>query len=86
MCTLYFRYFRKSKRIANALIRLRVCADWSEHLLAANTTLLEISCHGSFVLLYLGRWKCYGNFHLKRINGIVCIANILPKQMKLNRV
>ena len=30
-----------------ALIRLRVCAGWSEPLLVAQTTLLEISCHGS---------------------------------------
>ena len=32
------------KRLAKALIRLCVCAGWSEHLLVANTTLLEISC------------------------------------------
>ena len=31
-----------------ALIRLRVCAGWSEALLVAHTTLLEISCHGSY--------------------------------------
>ena len=31
-----------------ALIRLRVCAGWSELLLVAHSTLLEISCHGSF--------------------------------------
>ena len=37
------------KRIAKALIRLRVCAGWSEPLLVAHTTLLEISCHGSNV-------------------------------------
>ena len=37
------------KRQAKALISLRVCAGWSEHLLVAHTTLLEISCHGSFV-------------------------------------
>ena len=36
--------------LANALIRLRVCAGWSEALLDAPTTLLEISCHGSYVL------------------------------------
>ena len=34
---------------AKALVRLRFCAGWSEHLLVAHTTLLEISCHGSFV-------------------------------------
>ena len=36
------------KRLAKTLIRLRVCAGWSEALLVAHTTLLEISCHGSF--------------------------------------
>ena len=34
-------------RLAKALIRLRVCAGWSECLLVADTTLLEISCDGS---------------------------------------
>ena len=38
----------KSHRIFKALIRLRVCADWSEPLLVAHTTLLEISCRGSY--------------------------------------
>ena len=36
------------KRLAKALIRLRVCAGWSEPLLVAHTTLLEISCTGSY--------------------------------------
>ena len=31
-------------RLAKTLIRLRVCAGWSEPLLIAHTTLLEISC------------------------------------------
>ena len=31
-----------------ALTRLRLCAGWSEPLLVAHSTLLEISCHGSF--------------------------------------
>ena len=35
------------KRQAKALIRLRVCAGWSEPLLVAHTTMLEISCRGS---------------------------------------
>ena len=34
------------KRLAKALISLRVCAGWSEPLLVAHTTLLEISCRG----------------------------------------
>ena len=33
------------KRQAMALIRLRVQASWSEPLLVAHFTLLEISCH-----------------------------------------
>ena len=32
---------------ARLMIRLRVLAGWSETLLVAHTTLLEISCHGS---------------------------------------
>ena len=45
---------------AKALIRLRVCAGWSEPLLVAQTTLLEISCHGLIVIQTLGaslRWQ-----------------------------
>ena len=38
------------KRLAKALIRLRVCAARSEPLLVAYTTLLEIPCHGSIIL------------------------------------
>ena len=38
------------KRLAKALIRLRVCTGWSEPLLVAHTTLLEISCRGSFII------------------------------------
>ena len=43
------------KRLAKALIRLRVCAGWSEPLLAAHISLLEISCHGSnmFATVYV---------------------------------
>ena len=33
-----------------ALIRLGECAGWSDPLLVAHTTLLEISCHGSFTV------------------------------------
>ena len=35
-----------------ALIRLRVCAGWSEPLLVAHTTLFEISCRGSVKAAY----------------------------------
>ena len=37
-------------RLAKALIRLRVCAGWFEALLVVHTTLLEISCRGSYAL------------------------------------
>ena len=37
------------KRLANALISLRVCAGWLEHLVIAHTSLLKISCCGSDV-------------------------------------
>ena len=38
--------YRIFKRLAKALIRMRVCAVWSESFLVAHTTLLEISCRG----------------------------------------
>ena len=41
------------KRLAKALIRLHVCAGWSEAVLVAHTTLLEISCTGSNVILFV---------------------------------
>ena len=43
------------RRLAKALIRLRVCAGWSEPLLIAHTTLLETSCHGSYTDFWQGR-------------------------------
>ena len=42
------RKVKRFKRLAKALIRLRVCAGWSESSLVAHITLLEISCRGSF--------------------------------------
>ena len=45
---------RMLKRLAKALIRLRVCAGWSEALLVAHTTLLETSCTGSASFSHLG--------------------------------
>ena len=46
-CSISSLALRIFKRLEKALIRLRVCAGWSEALLVAHTTLLEISCHGS---------------------------------------
>ena len=40
-------------RLAKDLTRLRVCAGWSETLLVAHITLLEISCRGSKMQLWL---------------------------------
>ena len=44
-----FNNHRILKRLAKALIRLRVCAGWFEPLLVAHTTLLEISCPGTII-------------------------------------
>ena len=41
----------KFRRLAKALIRLRVYAGWCEPLLEAHTTLLEISCRSSIILI-----------------------------------
>ena len=39
------------EQLAKTLIKLRVCEGWSEASLVAHTTLLEILCRGSFILL-----------------------------------
>ena len=59
MFSQYLNSHRIVKQHAKALIRLRVCAGWSEALLVAHTTLLEISCHGSyhFVVSHIGLWR-----------------------------
>ena len=44
-----FNTRRIFKWLAKALISLRICADWSEPLLVAHTTLLEIPFQGSNV-------------------------------------
>ena len=61
------------KWLVKALIRLHVCAGWSEPLLVSHTTLLEISCHGSFV-----SWKmCLGLW-------FVNVYRILPVTVTVN--
>ena len=45
-----------------ALIRLRVCAGWSEPLLVAHATLLEISCRGSIIVSVLTCLSFYCRF------------------------
>ena len=54
------------KRQAKALIRLCVCAGWSEHLLVEHITLLEISYHAAQIILFKkmplwGLCCCYRN-------------------------
>ena len=49
------------KRLAKALIRLRLCTGWSEPLLVAHTTLLEMSCLGSNDLFSGKRENLYVN-------------------------
>ena len=61
----YFKSDRIFKRQAKALIRLCVCAGWSEALLVAHTTLLEITCRGSFYRFAMfitakrAQWLCW---------------------------
>ena len=77
------------KRQAKALIRLLVCASWSDPLLVTQTTLLEISCHGSVylfgvnytvssqsntIIIYISR----SQIHLKYLNQIVADLIINP--------
>ena len=45
----YLNSHRIFELLAKALIRLRICAGWSEPLLVAHTTLFEISYRGSFI-------------------------------------
>ena len=51
----YLNSHRICKRLAKALTRLRVCAGWSEPLLVAHTTLLEISCRGLILNTYISK-------------------------------
>ena len=62
------------------LIRLCVCAGWSEHLLVAHTTLLEISCRGSYgpvhtILILIADAQKSSNADLSRVCGVcVCVC------------
>ena len=59
------------KRLAKALIRLRVYAGWSESLLGAHTILMEITCCGSIILLKF----CY--FNQQPLQWIIYCPNII---------
>ena len=63
---------------AKALIRLRICAGWSETLLVAHTTLLEISCRGS----YISTHKSITN-NAKDKKSIVFTQNILTPSLPI---
>ena len=51
-----------------ALIRLRVCAGWSEPLLVAHTTFVEISCRGSFRNTYFRFIDLHATFAALSLN------------------
>ena len=68
------------KRLAKALIRLRVCAGWSEPLLVAHTILLEISCRGSDVSMSLFEHQC----SVVHYNVQSLLANVDQLQMELS--
>ena len=48
------------KRLVKALVRLRICAGWSEALLVAHTTLLEFLCRGSNLIFD----RCFKHRHV----------------------
>ena len=58
----HFDTHRIFKQLAKALIRLFICAGWSEALLVAQTTLLEMSCCGSYLYLYMCEWLFFIRF------------------------
>ena len=87
-------YYRIFKRLAKSLIRLRVAAGWSEPLLVAHTTSLEISCCRSYVVgavlkrtVTLTRffWLQNADFKLigKKIIGVGLIVTILPWSLSI---
>ena len=92
MFSQYLTTQRIVKRQANALIRLCVCAGWSEALLVAHTTLLEITCHGSYMyipikisqnhlyFLYILHFQCQS---LNEPLHLRCRSNRLHKRIAL---
>ena len=63
------------KRLAKALISLRVCAGWSEPLLVAHTTLLEISYHGLYYVVASDTCR-YAKKLYRRPETLTCL--VLP--------
>ena len=63
------------KRQAKALVRLRICAGWSEAMLVTHTTLLEISCHGPHE-----KWWWYFSYRwLAKSQARLCIHIVLQE-------
>ena len=61
MVSQHLKDHRIFKRLAKALIRLCICAGWSEALLVAHTTLMEIPSRSSFafcLLIHVGSLYC----------------------------
>ena len=67
------------KQLAKALIRLRVCAGWSEPVLVAHTTLLDISCCGSLVL-------SKANMHRRSYMSAHVLLNLLNELGKRDKM
>ena len=72
---------RVFKRTAKALIILPICVGWSEPLLVAHTTLLQISCCDSYEDLsmtnisprnYLNMFYTFINFNFETLTLFIC--------------
>ena len=71
------------KRLAKALIRLCVCAGWSEPLAVAHSTLLEILLHGSYYysIAVHARLKCFykGKMIYIYIEDMSCFIDFIKR-------
>ena len=79
-CSVSSLRFREYASNQQRLIRLRICAGWSEPRLVAHTTLLEISCRGSFVHCDL-----FLNVHVSLLEG-ESYKRLHTTQYKINTV
>ena len=64
------------KRLAKALNRLHVCTGWSELLLVAHTTLLEISCRGSIIYFTV-------NYLIKGISDLIHLTGLESRDINV---
>ena len=81
-CLVSHRIF---KRLAVALIRLRICAGWSEPMLVAHTTLLEISLRNMYVTGFIQSYFLWARGHSRQIKikpvlGRDCINHKIMSQ------